>query len=244
MVASLVTRFTAYGLSFYIFIVITGKLSHECPFQNPLSPTLRSLGINSLADKFFSIFSQKLQRSNPPNADCVFWTLDLITDPEVTTIALRHLTNIGWHYNPLKTAPLPRVARIYLRCSDSGHRILTEFKDMAYAAGRALLQLHIHRLCSNKDSDCTNQAVTEAFEHLSSGNYDGQLRSLSLIVRNIQELDWSIDCPWEMAKFDLLWISGVWIYYAWLCRTRSKKAAPGNVIIDRNISIAVSKLST
>ena len=241
VVASVVAGFTAYGLCFYACIVIAGTLSYECPFQTPLSLILRSLGVNVLADKLLSIFYQKPKGSNP-DADCVFWTLDLITDPEVTTAALRHLTSIGWHYNPSEKVPLPQVARIYMKCFDSGYRILTESRDTAHAAGRALVQLYVHRLCSNMDSSNTHQAVAEAFDHLSSGKHDDQLRSLSLIVKSIREPDWSTGCQWEMKNFDLPWISELWMYYAWFCRARVKEVRLGGVIVDCNILAAVSRL--
>lgn len=241
VVASVVVGFTAYGILFYAFIVLAGTLSYECPFQTPLSLILRSLKVNVLADNFFSIFFPKPAGSNT-DADCVFWTLDLITDPEVITAALRHLINIRWHYNPSEKVPLPQVARIYMKCFDSGHRILTESRDMAYAAGRALVQLYIHRLCLNMDSGHAHQAVTEAFDHLSNGKHDDQLRSLSLIVKSIREPNWSTGCQWEMTHFDLPWISELWMYYAWLCRARFKEDRLGGVIIECNILNAVSKL--
>jgi len=243
VVASVVAGFTSYGVCFYACIVIAGTFSYECPFQTPLSLILRSLGINVLADKLFSVFFQKPEaEGSNPEADCVFWTLDLITDPEVTTAALRHLTNIRWHHNPSEKVPLPQVARIYMKCFDSGFRILTESRDMAYAAGRALVQLYVHRLCSNMDSEHAHQAVTDAFDHLSSGKHDDQLRSLSLIVKSIREPDWSTGCQWEMTDFDLPWISELWMYYAWFCRTRVEEVRLGGVIIDCNILGTVSKL--
>jgi len=241
VVASVVAGFTAYGICFYACIVIAGTLSYECPFQTPLSLILRSLGATALTDKLFSAFFRGSEGSNP-DADCIFWTLDLITDPEVTTAALRHLTNIGWHYNPSEKVPLPQVARIYMKCFDSGFRILTESRDMAYAAGRALVQLYIHRLCSNMDSEYAHQTVTDAFDHLSSGKNDDQLRSLSLIVKSILEPDWSTGCQWEMTNFDLPWISELWMYYAWFCRNRVKEVRSGGVIIHCNILAPVSKL--
>ena len=127
---------------------------------------LRSLGVGALATKLISIFFPNPGRFNP-DADCIFWTLDMITDPEVTTAALRYLTSIKWHYNPSETVSLQQVARIYMKCFDSGYRLLTESRDMAYAAGWALIQLYAHRLCSNMDSVHTHQIVVEAFDHLS-----------------------------------------------------------------------------
>ena len=241
VVASVVGGFTAYGVLFYACIVIAGTFSYECPFQTPLSLILRSLGVNLLAGKLLSIFFSKSEGSNP-DADCVFWTLDLITDPEVTTAALRHLTNIRWQDNPLEKVPLPQVARIYMKCFDSGYRVLTESRDMAYAAGQALLQLYIQGLCFSVDSSHIHQSATDAFDHLSSWKHDDQLRSLSLIAKSIREPDWGTRHRWEMKHFDLVWVSELWMHYVWFCRIRSKQVRLGGVIAERNIPATVSQL--
>jgi hypothetical protein len=202
VVASVVTVFTAFGMLFYVCIVVAGTLSYECPFQTPASLILRSLKVDVLAHKLVSIFFPNPGKFNP-DADCIFWILDMITDPEVTAAALRYLTSIKWHYNPPETVPLQQVARIYMKCFDSGYRLLTESRDMAYAAGWALIQLYIHRLCSNMDSGHTHQAVVEAFDHLSGEKHSGQLRTLSLIAKSFREPGWDATREWEAMDFDL-----------------------------------------
>ena len=241
MVASIVAGFTAYGISFYVCIVIAGTLSYECPFQTPPSLILRSLGVDVLVNKLISIFFPNPVRVNS-DADCVFWILDMITDPEVTTAALRYLTSIRWHYNPPETVPLQQVARIYMKCFDSGYRILAESKDMAYAAGWGLIQLCVHRLCSNMDSVHTHQAVVDAFDHLSSERHGGQLRSLSLIARSFRKPGWDATQEWETMDFDVLWISELWMHYAWFWRTQRKEVGLGGVIGECNMPVTVSKL--
>ena len=241
MVAFVAIGFTMFGILFYVCIVAAGTLSYECPFQTPLSLILRSLGFDVLANKLISIFFPNPGRFNP-DADCIFWILDMITDPEVTTAALRYLTNIKWHYNPPETVPLQQVCRIYMKCFDSGYRLLTESRDMAYAAGWALLQLYTHRLCSNMDSVHTHQAVAEVFGHLSGEKHSGQLRSLSLIAKSFQEPCWDATQEWEIANFDLLWASELWVHYAWFWRTRRKEVGLGGVIRECNILVTVRKL--
>jgi hypothetical protein len=42
-VASVIIAFTAFGLVFYLFILVAGTLSETCPFQTPTSVFLRSI---------------------------------------------------------------------------------------------------------------------------------------------------------------------------------------------------------
>jgi len=241
MVASIVTGCTAYGILFYIYIVVTGTLSYESPFQTPASLILRSLGVDVLANKPISTFLPNPGRFNP-DANRIFWALDMTTDPEVTTAALRYLTSTKWHYNPPETVPLQQVARIYMKCFDSGHRLLTESRDMAYAAGWALIQLYAHRLCSNMDSAHTCQAVAEAFNYLSGEKHSSQLWSLSLIAKSFWEPGWDATQEWEMMDFDPLWISEPRVHYAWFWRTQRKDVGLGSVIRECNMLVTIRGL--
>jgi hypothetical protein len=47
-VARTIVGLTAFGLAFFILIVVAGTSSYECPFQTPASLTLRALGVHRL----------------------------------------------------------------------------------------------------------------------------------------------------------------------------------------------------
>jgi hypothetical protein len=240
-VALVVVGFTAFGVLFYTCIVIFGSFSYECPFQTPLSLILRSLGVNRLATKLLSRFFPRPTRSTP-NADCVFWALDFITDPEMTVAALRHLTDIRWHHNPSEKVPLIQVARIYMKCFGAGRRILSGSRDMAHAAGRALIQLYVHRVCFDRNSDHAHEAVIDAIGHLSSGKHDHTLQPLSSVAESIWERDWSSDYRWEVAHFDLPWISELWMYHTWFRRSQLKGVRLGGIITECNTLVTVARL--
>ena len=53
-VASIVISFTVTGFLFFIGIVIAGTSSYECPFQTPVSTTLRYLGDSAATRKFLA----------------------------------------------------------------------------------------------------------------------------------------------------------------------------------------------
>lgn len=239
MAASVVAGFTAYGLSFYTCIAIAGMFSYECPFQTPLSLTLRHFGVNRLVEKLFSGFFPKSMEPNP-GADCVSWTLNRITDPEVTMAALKYLTTIRWDRSPPEKAPLLQVARIYAKCFDASYRVLSESREIAYAAGLALIQLYFHRVCSNVGVDDMPQVVTDAFYHLCNGEHSGNLRPASLVARSIQNTDKNFGCRWDLSRFDLQWVSEMWMHYARICRSRIKEGQSWSVIEERNIPADLS----
>lgn len=221
VVAFVVMGFTTYGMSFYACIVFAGTLSYECPFQTPLSLILRNLGVNRFAEKLFSNFLPGSMKPNP-DADCVFWTLKLITDPEVILTTLKHLTSIKWYRNPPERAPLVQVARIYVKCFGAGHRVLLESKQIAYAAGMAFIQLYLHRLSSDMSSEPMPQVVADAFYNLYNGNHDDDHRPLALIAKSIQEPGRFIEYQRDLSRFDLDWISEIWMHHVWVRRSRSK----------------------
>ena len=56
-VARVVISFTVFGFLFYIVIVVAGTSSYECPFQTPVSMTLRHLRDSETARKWLSSLS-------------------------------------------------------------------------------------------------------------------------------------------------------------------------------------------
>lgn len=240
-VAWVVVGFIIYGALFYVVIVVIGTFSYECPFQTPLSLIFRSLGVNRPTERLISYFFPR-PGEHDPGAGCVFWALNYITDPEVTTAALRYLMNIRWHFNPSEKVPLPQVARIYMKCFNNSHYLVSEYRDLAQAAGKALVQLYVHRMCSGRTSDHKHQVVTDALDHLSDRQRDGALQPLSLIVKNIREPNWSPGYQWEMGHFDLPWISELWMYHAWFRRTQLEGRRVGGIITERNILATIATL--
>ena len=243
-VISLVAIAFAGGIAvFYLMITCIGTFSYEFPFQTQLSFVFRHIGINRfIAKPISNLFPE--HRKPDPGAGCVFWTLDHITDPEVTVAALGHLVNIGWHYTTPKRVPLPQVAKIYMKCFDRNNLVIPECREMARMAGRALIQLYTHQVCSCKISDPAldrkvvanafnhnhhvstttldhdPQVVTKALIHLSDTRRDSTLQPLSLIVKGIWEPNWGSGYRWEMMHFDLPWISELWVYHVWFRRTQ------------------------
>ena len=92
---SIVAGFTGLGTLFYMSFSLAGMLSYESPFQTPISLTLRRFGVN----KFFGKLFPKPMKPDP-SADCLFWVLKRITDPEVTAATLKYLADMKWHHNP------------------------------------------------------------------------------------------------------------------------------------------------
>ena len=240
-VAWVVVGFTIYGGLFYVVVIVVGTFSDECPFQTPLSIFFRSLGVNRLTERLVLYFFP--QSGEPdPGAGCVFWALNYITDTEVTTAALRYLMNIRWHFNPSEKVPLTQVSRIYMKCFNTSHHLVSEYRDLAQAAGKALVQLYVHRMCSGGTSDHEHQVVTDALDHLSDSQRDNSLQPLSLIVKNIREPDWSPGYQWEMRHFDLPWISELWMYHAWFLRTQLEEDRVGGIVTEKNILATIATL--
>jgi len=175
-----------------------------------------------------------------PSADCLFWVLKRNTDPEVTEAALKYLTDMKWHRNPPEQVPWLQVTQIYEKCFDASQRVLSESKEIAYAAGMALIQLCFHRLCSDVGSDGIPQAVTDAFNNLSNGNRNDNLRPLALIARSVEKPDRNYGCQWDLSGFDLQWASETWAYYAFICRRRLEPGQSGNFVEERNIPADLS----
>ena len=230
MTASVVIGFTAFGALFYICISIAGMLSYEWPFQTPLS-----LGFRRLCEKLFP----KPMKPNP-GADCIFWTLDRITDPEVTMATLKYLADIKWHRNPPGQVPWLQVTRIYTKCFDTSQRVLSESKEVAHAAGMALIQLYFHRKCSDVGSRDIPKAVTDAFDHLCDDAHNDNLRPLALIAGSIEKPDREHGCRWDLAAFDSKWVSETWVHYALICRRRLEPDKSGRIIEERNIPADLS----
>ena len=55
-VARTLLGLTAFGIGFFIFIVVAGTSSYECPFQTPASLGLRALGVHKTIGRLVSIF--------------------------------------------------------------------------------------------------------------------------------------------------------------------------------------------
>ena len=227
--ASVIAGLTALGALFYLCISIAATLSYECPFQTPVSLIFRW---------FWKLFSKPTEPDC--SADCVFWTLDRITDPEVTNIALRYLANIKWHGNPPDQVPWLPVTRIYTKCFDASQRVLSESKEIAYAAGMALIQLYFHRLHSDVDVGGMPEGVTEAFNHLCSDNRNDNLRPLALIAGSIEKPDRNHGCRWDLSHFDLRWATETWVHYALICRGQLEPGQSESIIQERNVPADLS----
>ena len=233
--ASVVAGFTGLGALFYTSFSIAGMLSYESPFQTPISLTLRRFGVNRF---FGKLFPKRVKRD--PSADCLFWVLKRITDPEVTAAALKYLTDIRWHCNPPEQVPWLQVTRIYTNCFDASQRVLSESKEIAYAAGMALIQLYFHRLCSDVGSAGIPQIATNAFIHLCARDSNDNLRPLALIAKSVEKPDRNYGCRWDLSGFDLQWASEMWAYYAFICRRRLEPGQSGSIIEERNIPADLS----
>ena len=240
-IASVAIGFTACGVSFYVCIVVAGTLSYECPFQTPLSLILRSLRIDVLASKLISISFPGPGRFNI-EADCTFWILDRITDPGIIIVALRQLTNLSWHYNPSEKVPFRQVSKFYMKSFSVGHHLIPEYRNIAHTAGRALIHLYVHRMCSGRGLDHNHQVVINALDHLSGRQRDASLQSLSLIAKSIRDPDWSPRNQWDMANFDLPWVSELWMYHMWFRRTQLDESRVGGIVTERGVLGAAAKL--
>ena len=158
-----ITASIILGAVFYAGIVFVGSLSYDCPFQTPLS-------------LIFWYLSRPTERLKPSlSTGCVFWVLNHIMDPGVITAAVRHLTNLKWHYDPSEKVPLPQVSRSYMKCFSVGYRLTPEYRNTTHTAGRALIHLYVHRLCSDRGRDRNHQDVIDALDHLSGTQYDSTL---------------------------------------------------------------------
>ena len=199
---------TASVAVFYLVITCVGTFSYEFPFQTPPSLILR-------------YFRSTLCPEPNRGAGCVLWTLNHITDPKVTVAALGHLVNIRWHHETPKRVPLPQVAKIYTKCFDTNNHIVSGSKEMTHMAGRALIQLHVHRMCSGGNPNRDPPIVTDALNRLrTDGQLDQDLQRLSPIVKSIWKPDQGSGYRWEMMNFDLPWISELWVYHVWFRRTK------------------------
>ena len=219
----------------YVFFSLAGMLSYKSPYQTPISLTLRRFGVNEFFRKLFL----KPVKSNP-SADCLFWVLKRITDPEVTAAALKYLVDMGWHHNPPEQIPWLQVTEIYKGCFDASQRVLSESKEIAYAAGMALIQLYFHRLCSDVGPDGIPKVATDAFNHLCNGDRNDNLRPFALIARSIGKPDRNHGCQWDLSGFDLQWASETWTHYALICRRRLEPGQSGSIIEERNIPADLS----
>ena len=208
-VISLVAIWSTAGVAvFYLVITCVGTFSYEFPFQTPPSLILR-------------YFRSTLCPEPNRGAGCVLWTLNHITDPKVTVAALGHLVNIRWHHETPKRVPLPQVAKIYTKCFDTNNHIVSGRKEMTHMAGRALIQLHVHRMCSGGNPNRDPPIVTDALNRLrTDGQLDQDLQRLSPIVKSIWKPDQGSGYRWEMMNFDLPWISELWVYHVWFRRTK------------------------
>ena len=233
--ASVVAGFTGLGALFYICFSLAGMASYESPFQTPISLTLRRFGVN----RFFGKLFRKPMKPDP-SADCLFWVLKRIADPEVTAAALKYLTEMKWHHNPPEQVPWLQVTRIYTSCFDASQRVLSESREIAYAAGMALIQLYFHRLCSDVGSDGIPRVVTDAFTQLSNEDLDDNLRPLALIARSVEKPDRNHGCRWDLSGFDLQWASETWANYALICRRRLEPGQSRSIIEERNIPADLS----
>ena len=207
-------------------------LSYDCPFQTPVSRTLRYFGIN-----------QPPEGQEPDSgAGCILWALDNITDPGMTTAALRHLIDIRWHSSPSKGVPFPQVAQIYMKCFDPSHNLISEYQTMAHEAARALVHLCVHRLCSGRDPDSEQKDVIDALRHLSDTQDSSDLKPLSTIVRSIREPHWADRYRWEMGDLDLPWVSELWMYRTWLSRVQLGGYVVGGIFTEKNMLAPVETL--
>jgi len=221
------------GAVFYVGIVFIGTLSYDCPFQTPLSLILRNLWpVNRPTEKL----------EPDPAASCVFWVLDRITDPGVITVALKQLTNLKWHYGPSEKVPLSQVSRIYTKCFSVGHHLISEYRNVAHTAGSALIHLYVHQMCSGGGLNHNHQTVADALDHLSDTQHDNTLQPLSTIVKSIWEPGRGSRYQWEMGHFDLPWVSELWMYYVWLCRSRLGGYRIGGIIAEGAIMDSVRAL--
>ena len=232
IVAWVVIISTIPGAVFYMGIVFAGTLSYACPFQTPLSLILRYLWVNSPAE-----------RSEPdPGASCVFWVLDHLTDTGMTAAALRHLVNIGWHHNASKEVPFSQVVRICTKCFYTTNHLISEYRNVAHEAARALVQLYVHRLCSGKNSDHKHQAVINALDHISDAPYDSALQPLATITRSIREPGEGSEHQWEMGEFDIPWVSELWMHHVWLRRTQHREYKIGGIMTEGGILRSIKTL--
>jgi hypothetical protein len=234
IVAWVVITSATLGAVFYVGIVFIGTFSYDCPFQTPISLILRNL---------WPVNHPTESMEPDLGARCVFWVLDRITDPGVITVALRQLTNLRWHYNPPKKVPLPQVSRIYMKCFSMGHHLIPEYRAMAQTAGRALVHMYIHRICSGRGSDHDHQVVIDALDHLSGTQHDNTLQPLSTVTKSIRELGGGSGYQWEMmGDFDLPWVSELWMYHVWLRRTQFGEYRVGGIITEGGILDSVKTL--
>ena len=227
-VAWVVIGFILFGALSYTTILIIGTLSYDCPFQTPPSLVLRHVGVFGPTKKHGS-------------ADCIFWSLDHITDPRVTIVALRHLISIKWHDISSRKVPSLQVARIYVKCLNAGRHFIEEQRDMAHAAGRALVHLYLHRKCSGENLGEGDSVVANALNHLFDKQHDITFEPLSLILNSIRNPN-SPEYRWEMAGFDLPWVSELWMYHMWLYRTQLTGHRTGGIVMDRSTLNAIRML--
>ena len=230
-----VIGFAACGALFYVGFFFVGSFSYEFPFQTPPSLILRNL-VNWLTKKI----APNLSPLPDPGAGCVFWVLNRITDPEMVIAALGVLVNIRWHHIPSTKVPLEQVANIYTKCFDAKDNLISKYRDTANWAARALIQLYVHRMCSDENSDHKHKNVTNALDHLSGRQNDDAFRPVSLIVKDIRNPGQDPEYQWEMTRFDLPWVSELWMYYAWSRRARADDV--GGIIKERGFLATVEML--
>ena len=158
------------------------------------------------------------------------------------TVALKQLTNLKWHYGPSEKVPLSQVSRIYTKCFSVGHHLISEYRNVAHTAGSALIHLYVHQMCSGGGLNHNHQTVADALDHLSDTQHDNTLQPLSTIVKSIWEPGRGSRYQWEMGHFDLPWVSELWMYYVWLCRSRLGGYRIGGIIAEGAIMDSVRAL--
>jgi len=142
-VSSIVIAFTAFGLAFYLFVVVAGTTSKACPFQTPVSVFLRTISerygedIRATIGRVWSFFGLKRpqngliahrhqiptffiasdieDRDNGVRADsrCIYTMFRMTKASDSITAIMAYIPEITWD-SRLKSVPLLLVYRALL----------------------------------------------------------------------------------------------------------------------------------
>ena len=175
-VSSVIIAFTAFGLTFYLFIVFAATFSKPCPFQTPVSVVLR-LVVRCCWDYMVKLYktarkspgfngshrgptTPQNQNASPPpderdsevraDSNCITTMFRMTKAPDSVVAIMAYIPEIIWDKR-LESIPLVQVyqaLRESLWPSANGKVCLRPgARERALGSAKALLHLYIQRRC-------------------------------------------------------------------------------------------------
>jgi len=147
-VARVIISFTVIGFVFYLWVVVVGTSSHECPFQTPASITLRYLKDNKTVRRWLSSLSPLISitcrkllasLSLPNTASLIYATW---MDARQAIIPASRRARDTTRRSPPRDPPTSGILSCIRRIARKiGHRVIIPLRQMDRAFGNAKQRL-------------------------------------------------------------------------------------------------------